>query len=105
MACSPWLKKSASKTILLYEDRADISLAGATSIPAGSKVVSWHIEPNRHSFLFLDGHADNFVLDFKKVMDHNYDTTNRPNFTCSGVTGKCLNGTGKWVARQDFDEQ
>ncbi|MBI4582273.1 MAG: prepilin-type N-terminal cleavage/methylation domain-containing protein [Planctomycetes bacterium] len=98
-------KKSASRAILLYEDRADISLAGAVDIPDKTKMPGWHVEPNRHAYLFVDAHAENFVLDFKKVMDHTSDQYGRVLYTCNAAIANCINGTPRWIARQDYKEQ
>lgn len=98
-------RKGASRAVLLYEDRADIALSGVNEIqvvPTAPKLSGWHGEHNRFSMLFLDGHAANFLVEYWKMMDHEYDSTGRFQLCTPSATKKCLNGTGTWFARQDY---
>lgn len=88
-------KKGPARSIILYEDPADWSLAnglltGPGSFPKGFKVIGWHHKFDWHNVTFLDGHAGNLYIDWSKNLP---DPPTRPN-----------SGTGTWVAHQEIGD-
>ena len=99
-------RRGASRAILLYEDPADIGLAGVFwGWPPDVKMDSWHTKPNRHSLLFLDGHADNVLVEHRKNLDHRVAGGFFLECAPSSLPDPaCSHGSADWIARHDFEQ-
>ncbi len=108
----PHLRKlGASRAIILHEDRSDVALGGVLwDVPPDYKIVGWHGKVNRHSILFLDGHAGNIFIDHKKIKDHRansttFDESCSNNASTATPDPACAHGDANWIARQDFGRE
>ena len=86
--CKIMERYGPSRFILLYEDPADWALTTADNLPDSYNVSSWHGKANFHSMLFMDGHAANIYVDFRK---------NRYNLPRGAA--------GTWIARHNRGDQ
>lgn len=102
-------KHGDSRVIILHEDRSDVALGGVLwDVPPDYKIVGWHGKANRHSILFLDGHAANIYIDHKKIKDHRRASAtfdDNCSNTSVGPDPGCIHGDADWVARQNFGQE
>jgi prepilin-type N-terminal cleavage/methylation domain-containing protein len=100
----------ASRSILLQEDPCDVATGGVLvgSWPRDTKMLGWHGQFDRHSLLFLDGHAAYTYVNSKMNLDHR---PGAPTFQeCSPnqliVNPKaCVHGTSDWISHLNYGAQ
>lgn len=98
-------KKGASRAVILHEDPSDCSTGGVWyDYPYTAKIRGWHGRFDRHSYLFLDGHAANLQVEGRVNLDHTYDS-NKNFVNCSPGQAGCSNGNSDVVFRQDYMQQ
>jgi len=85
--CKIMEKHGPSRFILLYEDPADWALTTAGLLPDTYRFSAWHNKANYHSLMFMDGHAANIFVEFRK---------NRFNLPRGGASA--------WIARHNRNE-
>ncbi len=99
-------KMGASRAILLQEDPCDVATGGVYwGWPVDTKMMGWHGRFDRHSLLFLDGHAANIFVNPKMNLDHRIGS---PTFVecspneLSSDPDSCVHGTSEWISHVDF---
>ena len=98
-------KKGPSRAVILHEDPSDCATGGVWyDYPITAKIRGWHGRFDRHTYIFLDGHAANLQVEGRVNLDHTFDGNG--NFvTCSPGQAGCSNGTSEVVFRQDYMQQ
>ncbi len=100
-------KKGPTRAIILQEDPCDVATGGVFyEWPWQLKMIGWHGKANRHSILFLDGHAKNLLVDHRLNVDHRRDSTLFQECpTGSLPNADCTHGTSDWVSHVDYGDQ
>ncbi len=101
-------KLGASRAILLQEDPCDVSTGGVlypSSWPWDTKMPGWHGRLDRHSLLFLDGHAAHILVEPKMNIDHHPGAPIFHECSPSELVGNpkaCAHGTSDWVSHVNY---
>lgn len=99
-------KKGASRAIILQEDPCDVSTGGIYwGWPSDVKMMGWHGRYDRHSLLFLDGHAANILVEPRMNLDHRAGSTTFIECSVNEVRANpdaCTHGTSEWISHLDY---